>query len=84
MNRTKRIKNILEKHFNDISIEVTDNSSLHKGHNNFDGTGQSHIFIQLTKNTSLKLNRLEVHRKINFLLSKEFEKGLHSLEIKIM
>ncbi len=84
MNRTKRIHNILKKHFNETTSIVKNNSILHKGHNNFDGKGETHIFIQINKNSKLKLNRLEIHRKINFLLRKEFESGLHSLEIKII
>ena len=84
MNRTKRIKNILEKYFNDHNIIVLDNSYLHKGHNNFDGNNQTHILVQIKKNSKIELNRLEIHRKINSLLSKEFDSGLHSLEIKII
>ncbi len=84
MNRTKRIKNILEKYFNDYIIIVKDNSYLHKGHNNFDGNNQTHILVQLKNNYKSEFNRLEVHRKINSLLSKEFDSGLHSLEIKII
>ena len=84
MNRTKRIHNILKKNFNETTTIVKDNSILHKGHNNFDGIGETHIFIQINKNSKLKLSRLEIHRKINFLLREEFENGLHSLEIKII
>ncbi len=84
MNRTKRIKNILEKYFNDHSVIVKDNSYLHKGHNNFDGDGETHILVKIKKNFNLELNRLEIHRKINSLLSEEFDSGLHSLEIKII
>ncbi len=83
MNRTKRIESILEKYFNDTNIIVTNNSILHKGHNNFDGTGETHIAVEFKKNSKLKLTRLEIHRKINFLLKDEFESGLHSIEIKI-
>ena len=84
MNRTKRIHNILKKYFNQTTYIVKDNSILHKGHNNFDGIGETHIFIQINKNSKFQLSRLEVHRKINFLLKEEFENGLHSLEIKII
>ena len=84
MNRTKRIKNILEKYFNDHNIIVLDNSYLHKGHNNFDGNNQTHILVQIKKNSKIELNRLEIHRKINSLLNDEFDSGLHSLEIKII
>ena len=84
MNRTKRIQNILEKYFNDYTITIRDNSNLHKGHNNFDGDNETHILVQLKQNSKLELNRLDIHRKINSLLSKEFNSGLHSLEIKII
>ena len=84
MNRTKRIQNILDKYFNETTIFVKDNSNLHKGHNNFDGKGETHIFIQINKTSNLKLSRLEIHREINFLLREEFASGLHSLEIKII
>ena len=84
MSRTKRIETILENYFNDTNISVINNSSLHKGHNNFDGKGETHILIQLNKSPKLNLSRLEIHKKINSLLKKEFENGLHSLEIRII
>ena len=84
MNRTKRIDRILEKHFLDFSIEIIDNSLLHKGHNNFDGNHETHILLELKSNNSLKIDRLQIHKKINTLLKKEFEMGLHSLQIKII
>ena len=49
MNRTKRIGNILQKNLPDFSINVIDNSHLHKGHNNFDGNNEPHILVQLKK-----------------------------------
>ena len=84
MKRTKRIKNILQENLFDFRINVIDNSHLHNGHNNFDGNNETHILVHLKKNSKLELNRLEVHRKINSLLIKEFDSGLHSLEIKII
>ena len=83
MNRTKRIKNILEKNFNHHTIVVIDNSHLHKGHNNFDGLLETHIAILLKKKTKIQISRLEIHKIINSLLKEEFNKGLHSLEIRI-
>jgi len=83
MNRTKRIKDIIEKNFNDFSISVIDDSLAHKGHNNFDGKEETHIIIELKKKIQLDINRLDIHKKINTLLSKEFEMGLHALQIKI-
>ena len=83
MNRTKRIKDIIEKNFNDFNITVIDDSFAHKGHNNFDGKEETHIIIELKKKFNLDIKRLEIHKKINTLLSKEFKIGLHALQIKI-
>mgnify|MGYP001260442659 FL=1 len=83
MNRTKRIQNIIEKNFNDFNISVTDDSLAHKGHNNFDGKEETHIIIELKKKINLDIKRLEIHNKINTLLSDEFKIGLHALQIKI-
>ena len=83
MNRTKRIQDIIEKNFNEFSVLVTDDSLAHKGHNNFDGKEETHIIIELKKKINLDIKRLEIHKKINSLLSEEFKLGLHSLQIKI-
>ena len=83
MDRTKKIKSILEKHFFDLTIYIEDNSYLHKGHNNFDGKEQTHITVFLRNHKKININRLAIHKKINSLLKKEFEQGLHALEIKI-
>jgi stress-induced morphogen len=83
MNRTKRIKDILEKNFNEFSISVINDSLAHKGHNNFDGKEETHIIIELKKKYNLDIKRLEIHKKINTLLSDEFKLGLHALQIKI-
>ena len=83
MNRKQRIDKILSKKFNDFLLEIIDNSNLHKGHNNFTGTEETHIKIILTKKNEKSINRLNIHRIINNLLKEEFKSGLHSLEIKI-
>ncbi len=83
MNRSKRIKIILEKHLKDFSINVIDNSGSHKGHNSFDGSGETHIILELKNNVFKKIDRLSLHKKINSLLKEEFDNGLHSLQIKI-
>ena len=84
MNRKKRISEILKKKLENFEFEVNDNSFLHKGHNNFDGKGETHIQIVLINKTNIKCNRLDIHRKINEVLGNEYNSGLHSLEIKII
>ena len=83
MNRKQRINNLLLNHLKEFSIEILDNSHLHINHNNFDGTGETHIKIVLENRKEVKFDRLNLHRKINELLKNEFDLGMHSLEIKI-
>ena len=83
MNRKQRINKILSNKFDDFILEIIDNSNLHIGHNNFTGNDETHLKIILTKKNNTASNRLNIHRIINNLLREEFNKGLHSLEIKI-
>ena len=83
MNRTKRIENILGKHLLEFNISVNDNSFSHKGHNNFSGDGETHILVNLKTKSQSRIDRMEIHKKINSLIKEEFKKGLHALEIKI-
>ena len=83
MNRKQRIDKILSNKFDNFLLEIIDNSNLHRGHNNFNGSGETHIKIILKKKDNSPFNRLNIHRIINSLLEEEFTRGLHSLEIKI-
>ena len=83
MKRKKIIEKILVNHFKKWTIKVEDMSSLHRGHNDFDGNGETHFTIQLQPNIKHSFNRISIHRKINKLLKKQFSNGLHALEIKI-
>tara|TARA_Y100001935_G_C16996406_1_gene356002 strand:+ start:348 stop:602 length:255 start_codon:yes stop_codon:yes gene_type:complete len=83
MKRKHRINNLLKDELKEFSIQIEDKSNLHKGHNNFDGKGETHIKIILNKKNKIKIDRLELHRKINNLLKQEFDLGLHSLEIRV-
>lgn len=83
MKRTKKIEKILSEHLSDFHFNIIDNSSSHKGHNNFNGDGETHIKVEIYNYANLEFDRLEIHKKINFLLKEEFKKGLHSLQITI-
>ena len=83
MNRKKRINDILKKNLKDFQVFIEDNSYLHIGHNNFDGKEETHFLITLQFKGQKVLDKMSIHRKINNLLEKEFNSGLHSLEIKI-
>jgi BolA protein len=84
MKRKKRIENIVTNSFKSWTIKVFDISLQHKGHNNFTGNEESHFSIILKTNTKDYYKKLDVHKKINYLLKDEFSSGLHALQIKII
>ena len=84
MNRKNRIENILKSNFIEWEIEIIDNSKKHVGHNQFNGTQETHFQVTLKKKINDKQSRLNIHRKVNELLKDEFIKGMHALEIKIL
>ena len=55
MKRKKKIEQILKKNFSDWKFQVSDISNLHKGHNNFDGKGETHFSIVLNATLSSAL-----------------------------
>ena len=84
MNRKNKIESIFKKKLLGWEVRVNDISILHKGHNNYDGSNETHFSIILNTNNKNKESRLSIHRKINELLKDEFNLGLHALEIKII
>ena len=50
----------------------------------FDGLGETHIGIEISSNFFNDKTTLYCHKFINSLLKNEFDKGLHSLEIKVI
>ena len=84
MSRIERIKKILEKKLKPDYLTIRDNSKEHKGHNMFDGLGETHVGIEISSNFFNDKTTLYCHKFINSLLKNEFDKGLHSLEIKVI
>ncbi|PCJ26305.1 MAG: BolA family transcriptional regulator [Rickettsiales bacterium] len=84
MSRETTIKNklaILRPHI----LEVIDESTQHQGHSgNPDGAGESHFSVKIASIELDDLTRIEKHRVINELLSREFASGLHALSIEII
>ena len=83
MNRKIRIEKIISDNFKKWIIVVKDISDQHKNHGNFTGNDETNFSIVLHLNKKNNFNRLDIHRKINYLLKDEFSSGLHALEIKI-
>jgi len=83
MKRKKRIEKILSNNFKSWTIKVIDISYQHKGHNHFTGNDETHFSIILYTGKNEDFKRIDIHRKINYLLKDELSSGLHALEIKI-
>ena len=84
MKRIERIKKLLKEKFSPLHLIVKDKSKEHAGHNNFNGSGETHIYIEVGSRDFANKKTIDIHRKINLLLKKEFKNGLHALEIKII
>jgi BolA protein len=72
------IKNKLSV-FNPELIEVINQSHLHMGHTNH--KENSHFKIKIISSEFNNLSKIEIHRKINNILSKELESEIHALSI---
>ncbi|MBG76901.1 MAG: hypothetical protein CFH22_00741 [Alphaproteobacteria bacterium MarineAlpha5_Bin12] len=84
MNRIERIKKILFADFEPSRLDLKDHSFKHSGHNNFDGTGMTHLYLQIKSDKFKGKKLIEIHKMINSSIKIEYENGLHSLEIKII
>jgi BolA protein len=73
----------LRDRFNPSDLAVINESHLHAGHQpGFDGTGESHIRIQIVSPMFDGMSRIERHRNINALISDEMDRGLHAVAIE--
>jgi stress-induced morphogen len=90
------MENIIRKKINDNfdvkKLIIINNSSLHIGHLGYDSGSDTHFKIiinidvkDFTNGDKLSIkDKLNIQRKINKILSEEFNSGLHALEIEII
>ena len=80
----EEIKNLLS----DISqfeiLDIINNSEKHSGHKGIQGSSYALTHIEIRINNTDNLSKIDIHRKIYDKLDREFKKGLHSVEIKIL
>ena len=72
----------IKKDIPDSSIEIIDNTHLHKHHKSFNKS-KTHLKIIIQSYTLRNLNRIDSHKKIITILRDEIQTKIHSLEIKI-
>lgn len=81
----ERIYQKLKDNLTISKLQITNQSSIHAGHIENSGSGETHFAIKISAKQLEGKSRIEAHRIINDLLKEEFNKnGLHALVIKII
>ena len=80
----ERIYQKLKENLDISKLEIINQSSIHAGHAENSGSGETHFEVTISAKELEGKSRLTAHRMINDLLRDEFSKnGLHALVIKI-
>lgn len=77
-----RIRSTLTEAFQPVSLEVVDESHLHKGHAGHRPGGESHFRVKITAPAFAGKTRVATHRMIYDALAGEIEQGVHALAIE--
>lgn len=83
MSTAEAIKTKLDAAFSTIMLEVKDESHLHAGHQNFDGSGGTHFRVIMTTPEFEGKTRLQRHRAINEALAEELATTVHALALEL-
>jgi len=82
MTVAERIKRKLTDAFQPVSLEVVDESHLHKGHAGHRPGGESHFRVRIAAPAFSGKTRVATHRMINETLAEELAGGVHALAIE--
>lgn len=83
MSTAEAIKSKLDAVFSHTSLEVKDESHLHAGHQNFDGSGGTHFRVIMETPDFEGKTRLQRHRAINEALAEELASTVHALALEL-
>lgn len=83
MSTAEAIKTKLAAAFSPLSLEVKDESHLHAGHQNFDGSGGTHFRVIMQAEQFNNQTRLQRHRAINDALAEELSSTVHALALEL-
>lgn len=82
MDTRERIAKVLGEALAPASLDVIDESHLHKGHAGHRPGGETHYRVRITADAFRGKSRIEMHRTINQLLAGELAAGVHALAIE--
>lgn len=83
MSRLENIKKKLEESFLIETLQIIDESELHRGHAGFQEGGESHIRIRLVSTNFKNKSRLECHRAVHAALGKQILEEIHALALEL-
>ena len=83
MSRRKIIKTKLEESFLIETLEVIDESELHRGHSGFQEGGESHFRIRLSSENFKNKSLLARHRAVHAALGKQLLNEIHALALEL-
>jgi BolA protein len=75
------IKNKL-KSLDPISLEIIDESYLHKGHAGYKEGGETHFKIEIISNVFQNMKLIDRHRLVKKLLDEELKTKIHALSLR--
>ncbi|MCW5697880.1 MAG: BolA family transcriptional regulator [Bauldia sp.] len=76
------ITRTLTEAFQPASLEVVDESHLHKGHAGWSEGGETHFRVRITAPAFAGMTRVAIHRAINDALKAELAGDVHALAIE--
>ncbi|WP_018183430.1 BolA family protein [Kaistia granuli] len=82
MDTKERIAQALTSALSPQSLDVIDESDLHKGHAGHRPEGETHFRVKITAEAFRGKSRVDMHRAINAILADELAAGVHALAIQ--
>jgi BolA protein len=82
MDTKERIAQALTSALSPQSLDVIDESHLHKGHAGHRPEGETHFRVKITAEAFRGKSRVDMHRAVNAILADELAAGVHALAIQ--
>jgi len=79
----EEIESILRGAFNPSTLEVVDESEMHRGHAGFQEGGQSHFNVKIVADAFGPMTRIARHRAVHSALGKDLIGRIHALALDI-
>lgn len=79
----QKIKAAISDGIDAFEIQVINDSHKHSGHAGDDGSGQTHFTLRVVSDEFSGCSRMQRQRKINCLIGKLFEEGLHAIQMEL-